>query len=121
VATSRGEIHLLLQSRLRAYNRLCGSYGCVNSQSDINKLVIVPLPTSHKPDPGLCGVCRYRSCVLGYPKAKIRPNEDGRVYNFAHREGDLAIPATSNLKRSRTLPNRSREDRIRDGPFKRMR
>jgi hypothetical protein len=41
------------------------------------------------------GVCRYRSCVLGYPKAKIRPNEDGRVYNFAHREGDLAIPATS--------------------------
>jgi hypothetical protein len=21
--------------------------------------------------------------VLGYPKAKIRPNEDGKVYNFA--------------------------------------
>jgi hypothetical protein len=31
------------------------------------------------------------------------------------REGNLAIPATSNLKRPRTLPNRSREDRIRDG------
>jgi len=28
------------------------------------------------------GVCRDRSCVLGYPKAKIRPNEDGKVYNF---------------------------------------
>ena len=34
------------------------------------------------------------------------------------REGNLAIPATSSLKRSRTLPNRSREDRIRDGPLK---
>jgi hypothetical protein len=30
------------------------------------------------------GVCRYRSCVLGNPKAKILPNEDGKVYNFAH-------------------------------------
>ena len=30
------------------------------------------------------GVCRDRSCVLGYPKAKIRPNEDGKVYNFVH-------------------------------------
>jgi hypothetical protein len=29
-------------------------------------------------------------------------------------EGNLAIPAASNLKRPRTLPNRSREDRIRD-------
>ena len=36
------------------------------------------------------------------------------------REGKLAIPATSNLKRPRTVPYRSREDRIRDGPFKRM-
>ena len=32
--------------------------------------------------------------------------------------GKMAILASSSLKRSRTLPNCSREDRIRDGPFK---
>jgi len=39
----------------------------------------LPDPAAFEPN-----VCRYRSCVLGYPKAKIRPNEDGKVYNFAH-------------------------------------
>jgi hypothetical protein len=34
------------------------------------------------------------------------------------REAKMAILASSSLKRSRTLPNCSREDRIRDGPFK---
>jgi hypothetical protein len=29
----------------------------------------------------------------------------------------MAIRASSSLKRLRTLPNYSREDRIRDGPF----
>ena len=50
---------------------------------------------------------------------RFRPNEYGRVYNFAQSGSNLAIPANSNLKRPRTLPNRSREDRIRDGPFER--
>jgi hypothetical protein len=34
------------------------------------------------------------------------------------REGNLTIPATSSLKRSRTLPNWPREDCIRDRPLK---
>jgi hypothetical protein len=33
-------------------------------------------------------------------------------------EAKMAILASSSLKRSRALPNCSREDRIRDGPFK---
>jgi hypothetical protein len=33
-------------------------------------------------------------------------------------EAKMAIRASSSLKRSRALPNCSREDRIRDGPFK---
>ena len=37
----------------------------------------------------------------------------------AIREAKMAVPASSILKRSRTLPNCSREDRIRDGSFKR--
>jgi hypothetical protein len=55
------------------------------------------------------------------PEGKdIRPNEDGKVYDSAHQGRQLEIPAISNLKRPRTLPNRSREDRTRDGPFKKM-
>ena len=48
------------------------------------------------------------------------PRGGGRVYSFAQRESKMEIPATSSLKRSRTLLNCSREDRIRDGPFKRL-
>ena len=43
------------------------------------------------------------------------------MYSIAQLEGNLAILAASNLKRSRTLPNCSREDRIQDWQFKRRR
>src|ERR1035437_1545058 len=41
------------------------------------------------------GVCRYRSCVLGYPKAKIRPTKTAMCIILHTREGNLAIPAIS--------------------------
>ena len=55
--------------------------------------------------------------IRAHSKAKLSaPTKTARCIILHTREGDLAIPATSNLKRPRALPNRSREDRIRDGP-----
>jgi len=67
-------------------------------------------------------VCLPSNALRGhYPKAKISaPTKTAGCIILHTREGNLAIPAASNPKRPRTLPNRSREDRIRDGPFKRM-
>jgi hypothetical protein len=60
-------------------------------------------------------VCLPSNALRGhYPKAKISaPTKTAGCIILHTREGNLAIPAASNPKRPRTLPNRSREDRIR--------
>ncbi len=73
-------------------------------------------------NPDHSAVCLLSNALSrAHPKAKLSaPTKMARCIILHIREGNLAIPAISNLKRPRTLPNRSREDRIRDGPFKRM-
>jgi hypothetical protein len=57
-------------------------------------------------------------------KRKVQRNASGELTGcivLHNWEISLANLAASNLKRSRTLPNRSREDRIRDWQLKRPR
>ena len=60
----------------------------------------------------------WKSKLHHYRRQRSAPAIANESRMVGIRKAKMAIWASSSLKRSRTLPNCSREDRIRDGPFK---